>query len=149
MASSSELCTNKKAYFNYEILDTFEAGLKLLGTEVKSLKDHGGNLLDAYISLQDGYKVILKNASIAPYKMGNIHNHEEKRDRILLLHKKEIRALKSKVTEKGLSLIPLAMYFKSGKIKLKFGLGRGKKLHDKRQSEKEKEQKATVRELSH
>jgi SsrA-binding protein len=145
---SSELCSNKKAYFHYEIVDTFEAGIKLLGTEVKSLRDHGGNLLDSYILLQEGYKALLKNASIAPYKMGNIHNHEEKRDRILLLHKKEIRQLKSKVTEKGLALVPLAMYFKNGKIKLKFGLARGKKLHDKRQSEKEKEQKASIRDHS-
>lgn len=145
---SNELCSNKKAYFNYEIIDTFEAGIKLLGTEVKSLRDHGGNLLDSYILLQDGYRVILKNASIAPYKMGNVHNHEEKRERLLLLHKKEIRQLKSKVTEKGFSLVPLAMYFKDGKIKLKFGLARGKKLHDKRQSEKEKEHKSTIRDLS-
>lgn len=145
---SNELCSNKKAYFNYEITDTFEAGIKLLGTEVKSLRDHGGNLLDSYILLQDGYRVILKNASIAPYKMGNVHNHEEKRERLLLLHKKEIRQLKSKVTEKGFSLVPLAMYFKDGLIKLKFGLARGKKLHDKRQSEKEKEHKSTIRDLS-
>lgn len=143
-----ELCSNKKAYFNYEIVETYEAGLKLVGTEVKSLKDHGGNLLDSYIILQEGYVAILKNASIAPYKMGNIHNHTERRDRILLLHKKELRQLKSKVSEKGLTLVPLAMYFKNGKIKLKFGLGRGKKLHDKRQSEKEKEQKATIFDLS-
>lgn len=142
---ADDLCSNKKAYFNYEILDTFEAGIKLLGTEVKSLKDHGGNLLDAYILLKDDYRVILKNSSIAPYKMGNIHNHEEKRDRLLLLHKKEIRQLKAKVNEKGLSLIPLSMYFKNGKIKLKFGLGRGKKLHDKRSSLKEKEAKADIK----
>lgn len=145
---TNELCNNKKAYFNYEILETFEAGIKLVGTEVKSLKDHGGNLLDSYINLQEGYVAVLKNASIAPYKMGNIHNHEERRDRLLLLHKKEIRQLKSKVTEKGFTLVPLSMYFKDGKIKLKFGVARGKKLHDKRQSEKEKEQKATIRDLS-
>lgn len=144
---SDELCSNKKAYFHYEIIQTYEAGLKLVGTEVKSLKDHGGNLLDAYILLQEGYTAILKNASIAPYKMGNVHNHLEKRDRILLLHKKEFRQLQSKVSEKGLTLVPLAMYFKNGKIKLKLGLARGKKLHDKRQSEKEKEHKATIFDL--
>ena len=144
---TSELCSNKKAYFNYEILDTYEAGIKLVGTEVKSLRDHGGNLLDAYILLQDDYSVILKNASISPYKMGNIHNHEERRDRLLLLHKKEIRQLKAKVNEKGFALVPLAMYFKNGKIKLKFGLARGKKLHDKRSSEKEKQDKARIKEF--
>jgi SsrA-binding protein len=143
---SDDLCSNKKAYFHYEILDTFEAGLKLVGTEVKSLKDHGGNLLDAYILLSEKNEVVLKNASISPYKMGNVHNHEERRDRLLLLHKKEIRELKNKVNEKGLTLIPLSMYFKNGKIKLKFGLGRGKKLHDKRASAKEKEAKSTIRE---
>jgi SsrA-binding protein len=144
---ADDLCSNKKAHFHYEILDTFEAGIKLLGTEVKSLRDHGGNLLDAYILLCDDYKVTLKNASIAPYKMGNIHNHEERRDRALLLHKKEIRQLKTKVNEKGLTLVPLSMYFKNGHIKLKFGLCRGKKLHDKRESAKEKEARATIREF--
>lgn len=144
---ADDLCSNKKAYFHYEILDTFEAGIKLVGTEVKSLRDHGGNLLDAYILLQDGYKAILKNASIAHYKMGNIHNHDEKRDRLLLLHKKELRQLKAKVTEKGLTLVPLSMYFKNGKIKLKFGLARGKKLHDKRESAKEKEAKSAMRDF--
>lgn len=142
---ADDLCSNKKAHFHYEILETFEAGIKLQGTEVKSLRDHGGNLLDSYILLSNDYSVILKNASIAPYKMGNIHNHEERRDRLLLLNKKEIRQLKTKVNEKGLTLIPLSMYFKNGKIKLKFGLGRGKKLHDKRQSEKEKEAKSSIR----
>lgn len=144
---TNELCSNKKAYFHYEILETFEAGIKLQGTEVKSLRDHGGNLLDAYILLQDGYVAVLKNASIAPYKMGNVHNHEERQDRLLLLHKKELRQLKHKVTEKGLTLVPLSMYFKNGKIKLKFGLCRGKKLHDKRESAKEKEAKAHIREF--
>jgi SsrA-binding protein len=79
--------------------------------------------------------------------MGNIHNHEERRDRLLLLNKKEIRQLKTKVNEKGLTLIPLSMYFKNGKIKLKFGLGRGKKLHDKRSSEKEKQAKSSMRDF--
>lgn len=123
---SEDLCSNKKAHFHYEILETFEAGIKLQGTEVKSLRDHGGNLIDAYILIGDDQTVVLKNSSIAPYKMGNVHNHEERRDRILLLHKKEIRSLKSKITEKGFTLVPLSMYFRNGKIKLKFGLGRGK-----------------------
>jgi SsrA-binding protein len=145
---AEDLCSNKKAYFHYEILDTFEAGIKLTGTEVKSLRDHGGNLIDAYILLQSDYTVILKNSSIAPYKHGNVHNQPERRDRLLLLHKKEIRQLKTKVNEKGFTLVPLSMYFKNGKIKLKFGLGRGKKLHDKRESAKEKEAKASIRDYS-
>jgi len=143
---STDLCTNKKAFFNYEILDTFEAGLKLQGTEVKSLKEHGGNLQDAYILIKESGEVILKNASIAPYKMGNVHNHEEKRDRLLLLHKKEIRTLRAKVAEKGLALVPIALYFKNGFIKLKFGIGKGKKLHDKRAALKEKSDKDSIKE---
>lgn len=145
---ADDLCSNKKAHFHYEILETFEAGIKLVGTEVKSLRDHGGNLLDSYILISEDQKVFLKNCSIAPYKMGNIHNHDERRDRLLLLHKKEIRILKAKTTEKGFTLVPLSMYFKNGKIKLKFGLGRGKKLHDKRASEKDKEARSAIREHS-
>lgn len=142
---AQDLCSNKKAYFNYEILETFEAGIKLLGTEVKSLKDHGGNLGDAYIIIKDPYEVILKNASIAPYKMGNIHNHEERRERLLLLHKKEIRILRAKVAEKGFTLVPISLYFKDGKIKLKLGVAKGKKLYDKRASLKEKSDRSSIK----
>jgi SsrA-binding protein len=142
---AQDLCSNKKAYFNYEILETFEAGIKLLGTEVKSLKDHGGNLTDAYIIIKDPYAVILKNASIAPYKMGNVHNHEERRERLLLLHKKEIRMLRAKVAEKGFTLVPISLYFKDGKIKLKLGVAKGKKLYDKRASLKEKSDRSSIK----
>lgn len=142
---AQDLCSNKKAYFNYEILETFEAGIKLLGTEVKSLKDHGGNLSDAYIIIKDPYQVILKNASISPYKMGNIHNHEERRERFLLLHKKEIRILRAKVAEKGFTLVPISLYFKDGHIKLKLGVAKGKKLYDKRASLKEKSDRSSIK----
>jgi SsrA-binding protein len=138
-----DLATNRKAFHDYEILDTFEAGIVLLGTEIKSLRDHGGSLQDSYVLVSNG-EAFLKNASIAPYKFGNIHNHEEKRTRKLLLHKKEILKLDSLSREKGLTLIPLAMYLKNGFVKVKIATARGKKLHDKRAALKEREQKRAI-----
>jgi SsrA-binding protein len=138
-----DLATNRKAFHDYEILDTFEAGIVLLGTEIKSLRDHGGSLQDSYVLISNG-EAFLKNASIAPYKFGNIHNHEEKRSRKLLLHKKEILKLDSLSREKGLTLIPLSMYLKNGFVKVKIASARGKKLHDKRAALKAKEHKRTI-----
>jgi len=138
-----DLATNRKAFHDYEILDTFEAGIVLLGTEIKSLRDHGGSLQDSYVLVSNG-EAFLKNASIAPYKFGNIHNHEEKRSRKLLLHKKEILKLDSLSREKGLTLIPLSMYLKNGFVKVKIATARGKKLHDKRAALKEREQKRAI-----
>ena len=97
---TTELASNRKAFHNYEILDTLEAGIALVGTEVKSLRSHGGNIADAYILVSKG-NVLLKNASIAPYNFGNIHNHEEKRERVLLLHKLEIQKIKRAADQKG------------------------------------------------
>lgn len=133
-----DLVSNRKAFHNYEILETLEAGILLLGTEVKSLKDNGGNLQDAYI-LASASGVLLKNASIALYRFGNIHNHEEKRDRPLLLHKNEILKLREVSEKKGLTLIPLALYLKNGIIKVKVGVAKGKKTYDKREAVKDKE----------
>jgi SsrA-binding protein len=141
--SDSELASNRKAFHEYEILDTFEAGISLLGTEIKSLRDHGGSLQDSYVIVSHG-EAFLKNASIAPYKFGNIHNHEERRSRKLLLHKKEILKLESITREKGLTLIPLAMYLKKGLVKVKIASARGKKLHDKRAALKEREHKRAI-----
>ncbi len=142
MASSShgDLVSNRKAYHEYEILESWEAGIVLQGTEVKSLKEHGGNLQDSYI-LVSGNKVILKGANIALYKFGNIHNHEEKRDRELLLHKREIIKLKDISQKQGLTLIPLSFYLKKGIVKVKIAAARGKKAHDKREALKSKEHK--------
>lgn len=139
----SELVSNRKASFDYEILDTLEAGIILQGTEVKSLKNHGGHLQDSYIIIS-GPKVILKNASISHYMFGNIHNHEEKRDRFLLLHKNEILKLKESSERKGLTLIPLAVYLKKGIIKVKIGIAKGKKSYDKREALKTKEHKKSM-----
>ncbi|NDD58626.1 MAG: SsrA-binding protein [Chlamydiae bacterium] len=104
----SELVSNRRAFHEYEVLDTYEAGIVLLGTEVKSLRAHGGSLQDSYILVALNNEVILKNASIAPYKFGNVYNHEEKRERKLLLHKREAFILKQQAQEKGLTLIPLS-----------------------------------------
>ncbi len=139
-----ELVSNRRAFHDYEILESFDTGIVLMGTEIKSLRDHGGSLQDAYVHVSKS-EVFLKNASIAPYKYGNIHNHEEKRERKLLLHKNEIKKIQTALHEKGLTAIPLAMYLSDkGYVKVKIALGRGKKLHDKRQSIKEKEQKRSV-----
>ena len=144
-----ELVSNRKASYNYEILDTLEAGILLQGTEVKSLREHGGSLQDAYI-LVSGSKVLLKGASISLYKFGNIHNHEEKRDRELLLHKNEILKLKEFSQKQGLALIPLSLYLKKGIIKVKLAIAKGQKSHDKREALKTREhQKDIDRAMKH
>ena len=141
--SESELVSNRRARHDYEILETYEAGIALLGTEIKSLRDHGGSLQDAYVVINKG-EAFLKHASIAPYKFGNVFNHEERRDRKLLLHHYEIAKLKKQIEQKGLTIIPLAMYLKKGIVKVKLGVAKGKKHHDKRQSIKDREEKRTI-----
>lgn len=141
--NEAELVSNRKASYEYEILDTWEAGIILLGTEIKSLRDHGGSLQDSYVLISGG-TVTLKNASIAPYRFGNIFNHAERRDRKLLLHKREIEKLYTLSQERGLALIPLSIYLKNGVAKVKIACCRGKKLHDKRASLKEKEHKRAI-----
>ena len=116
-STSSDLVSNRRATFNYEILETYEAGIILQGTEIKSLRDHGGSLQDSYVKIIEN-EVWLVNSSIAPYRYGNIHNHEEKRERKLLMHKNEIVKLKMASQEKGLTLIPLALYLKNGRVKV-------------------------------
>lgn len=142
--ADTELVSNRRALHDYEILESFEAGIMLLGTEIKSLRDHGGSLQDSYIIVTDQREVILKNGSIAPYRYGNLFNHEERRERKLLLHKREIEKLKNLSQQKGLTLIPLAMYLKNGFVKVKIACARGKKSYDKRAALKEKEHKRTI-----
>ena len=120
-ADDTELVSNRRASHDYEILETYEAGIALKGTEVKSLRNHGGSLQEAYILVTEAMEVILKNSNITVYKFGNLFNHAEKRERHLLLHKREILKLKSYSQEKGLTLIPLAMYLKNGFVKVKVG----------------------------
>ena len=123
--------TNKKARFLYEIIETFEAGIVLLGTEVKSLRLGKGNLQDSYATIKEG-ETFLYNMHISPYEQGNIYNHEPDRVRKLLLHKQEIKRLTGKVVERGMTLVPLKIYFKNGRAKVELGLARGKSLVDRR-----------------
>lgn len=132
------VASNKKAYHDFFIEETFEAGLMLQGTEVKSLRLSAVNLRESYCRIKNG-EVFVENMHISPYEFGNIENHEPLRRRKLLLHAEEIRKLTKKVEEKGLSLIPTKLYFKGGRAKLEIGTARGKKMHDKRQSLKEKQ----------
>ena len=140
---SAEIATNRKAKRDFHILDTYEAGIVLQGTEIKSLRNHGGSLQEAYVKILQG-EVFLINAYIAPYDFGNIHNHAERRDRKLLLHHREITKLKTLTQEKGFALIPLSMYLKDGRAKLLLGYGRGKKDIDKRATIKERDEKRRI-----
>lgn len=126
------IAQNKRARFDYEISDLYEAGLVLQGTEVKSLRQGQVSLQDAYADLQNG-ELFLLNAHIDQYEQGNRNNHDPERPRKLLLHKQEIRRLASKVQERGLTLVPTRMYFTNGRAKVEIGLGKGKKNYDKRQ----------------
>lgn len=140
LIAMKELAINRRAKYDYEILETYEAGIVLQGTEIKSLRAHGGSIQEAYVKII-GHEIWLIGSHIAPYAFGNIHNHEEKRDRKLLMHKKEIEKLAASVKTKGMTLVPLSLYLKEGRVKLKFGKGRGKKHRDKRQTLIEKEQR--------
>ena len=131
------IATNKKAFHDYSIEDTYEAGIQLLGTEIKSLRDGGANLKDGYARLERGEVFVY--CSISPYKAGNINNHDPMRRRKLLLHREEINRIFGKTQQKGYSLIPLKIYFKRGIAKVEIGMGRGKKLYDKREDMKRRE----------
>lgn len=132
------LTQNRKAYHDYEILETYEAGIVLTGTEVKSCKNGQVNLKDSHIRVVNG-EAFLLNAHISPYEQGNYTNHEPTRTRKLLLHKREINKLAGKVQEKGLTLVPLKMYLKKNRIKLEIALAKGKKVHDKRDEIRKKD----------
>ena len=137
-AGERALATNRKAFFNYEVLERAEAGIALVGTEVKSIREGGLNFRDAFVELRGG-ELFLVGCRIGPYSHGNLMNHAEDRVRKLLLHKREIRKLGGKVTEKGLTLIPLRAYLKRGRVKVEIGLARGKREHDKREAIKRKD----------
>ena len=130
-ADEKIVVTNRKALHDYFIVDRYETGIVLKGTEVKSLRQGRANLQDGYATTVKG-EVWLHGMHISPFEKGNINNHDPKRDRKLLLHKQEIRRLLGKISEKGLTLIPLKVYFKKNIIKLELGLARGKKSYDKR-----------------
>lgn len=135
--------TNRKAYHDYHIHDTYEAGISLLGTEVKSLRGGSANLKESYVIIKDG-EAFLLNCHISPYSHGNIQNHDPLRTRKLLLHKKEISKLWGSISQKGFTLVPLKIYFKDGKAKVEIGLARGKRQYEKRATIKEKEAKREI-----
>ena len=139
---------NKRARFDYHILDTFEAGLVLRGTEVKSLREGKVSIADAYGIVRDG-EVFLLNAHIQPYARGGYVNHEPTRSRKLLLHRKEIRRLIGAVERQGLTLIPLELYFKKGVAKVALALGKGKKLHDKRDAQRQRDAEREIARVGH
>jgi SsrA-binding protein len=134
------ISTNRRARHEYEILETVEAGLALRGTEVKSLRAAGVTFKDSYATIRKGEAWLL-GCHINPYSHGTDANHEPERDRKLLLHRREITRLGARIAERGLTLVPLRLYFKDGRAKIELGLGRGKKLHDKRSTLRERDVK--------
>jgi SsrA-binding protein len=132
------IADNRKALHDYHIIETFEAGVVLLGTEVKSIREGSVNLRDSYARLDNG-EVWLLNLHIGPYSHSGYASHEDRRQRKLLLHKAEIRKLTGKVAEKGLTLVPLRMYYKAGRVKVAIALAKGKQLHDKRETIRRRE----------
>jgi len=137
------ICVNKKAHLNYTIYDTYEAGIVLFGTEVKALRDGKANIQDSYALVEKG-EVFLHDLHIGPYSHGNRANHDPLRKRKLLLHKREIKRLYGKTQEKGMTLVPLRLYFLNGRVKVELGLGKGKKLYDKREELKRRDDRRAM-----
>lgn len=131
MENTKTIATNKKAFHEYFVIESFEAGISLIGTEVKSIRQGGVNLKEAWCNIENG-EMLLKQMHISPYDHGNIFNRDPKRDRKLLMHKREIMRLFGLVKQQGLTLVPLSLYFKGSNVKVQVGLCRGKQLHDKR-----------------
>ena len=132
------IAKNKKAYFDYFVLSTYEAGIELFGTEVKSIRAGKVNLKDSFCDIIEG-EIFIRNMHISPYEQGNIFNKDPLRNKKLLMHKKEILSLFGKVKQDGLTLIPLSLYFNKSKVKVEVGLCKGKKLYDKRETIAKKE----------
>ncbi len=141
-----DLVQNKKAYHDFEILQTFEAGIVLLGSEIKALKNHLASLQDSYVDIKND-ELWLINSYIAPYKFSTTFPHKERRKRKLLMHKKEILKIKRKIQEKGFTLIALSIYLKKSRAKVKIALAKGKKAYDKRAKLKEKAQKREIKNI--
>jgi SsrA-binding protein len=137
------ICTNRKARHLYEILETWEAGIVLKGTEVKSLRGGHATMSDAYADLRDG-EMWLLNLHINPYEQGNRYNHEPTRPRKLLMHRRELGRLVGRTVEKGLTLVPLQVYFRDGYVKVEVALARGKKTYDKRRDMAEREARRDI-----
>ncbi|ODN31269.1 SsrA-binding protein SmpB [Fervidobacterium thailandense] len=140
------IATNKKAYTDYTIVETYEAGIVLVGTEVKSLREHGASFKDSFCRIKDG-EIFLLNLHIPPYRFGNIYNHDPERPRKLLLHRKEIDRLWGKVRQEGYTIIPTKIYFNDrGIVKVEIAVARGKKAYDKREEIKKREIEKKIRE---
>ena len=143
------IAQNKKARHDYAVLDSFEAGIELTGTEVKSCRAGGVSLVDSYAKVENG-EMFLLGAHIAPYLQGNRNNHAPRRNRRLLLHKREMVRLKKNIEAKGLTLVPLAVYFNDrGMVKVQLGLCRGKNVHDKRETLKKSQDEREIRRALH
>lgn len=138
MKGEKTVALNKRARFNYHIEDKFEAGIVLVGTEVKSIREGNANIAEGYCQFKDG-ELFLVDANIGRYSHTGHDSHEPMRKRKLLLHKKELYKLEQKVNERGFTLVPLRLYFRDGIVKLQVGLGKGKKQHDKRETTKKRE----------
>ncbi len=138
LAAQKNIAENRKAFHDYHILDTLEAGVALLGTEVKSIREGRVNLRDSYAQVQRG-EVFLYNVHIQPYSHRGYADHAPMRERKLLLHRHEIRKLIGKTVERGMTLVPLRMYFKNGRVKVALALAKGKQAHDKRDAIKKRE----------
>ena len=130
---TKQITSNRKAFHDYFVLEKFEAGIELAGTEVKSIRAGEVNLKDSYCIVKDG-EMILRGMHVSPYKQGSFFNKDPMRPRRLLMHKKEISKLESRQSQEGLALVPLSLYFKDGLVKVELGLCKGKKLYDKRES---------------
>ena len=138
-----EITSNRKAYHEYFVLERYEAGIELAGTEVKSIRAGQVNLKDAFCTIKDG-ELFVRGMHISPYEHGNIFNRDPVRPRRLLMHKREIRKLQARVMQDGVALIPLSLYFKDSRVKVELGLCKGKKLYDKRDSEADRQSKRDI-----
>ncbi len=141
--SQRVIATNRKAFHDYFVEESYEAGIELCGTEVKSIRGGSVNLKDAWCTIQDG-ELVVRNMHISPYEQGNIFNRDPLRERRLLMHKKEIMRLMGIQKQQGLAIIPLSLYFKGSLVKVQVGVCRGKKLHDKRASAAERDAKRDI-----
>ena len=138
-----EICANRKAFHEYFVLERYEAGIELAGTEVKSIRAGQVNLKDSFCTVKDG-ELFVRGMHISPYEHGNIFNKDPVRPRRLLMHKREIMKLNSRIMQDGVALVPLSLYFKDSRAKLELGLCKGKKLHDKRDSEADRQSKRDI-----
>ena len=145
MKKDNSICENKKARFNYNLLDNYEAGIVLTGTEIKSIRENGCNINDAYVVIRDGNAEIV-NMFISKFSLGTLFNHEERRTRRLLLNKEEIRKLSQKVKLNGCTIVPLKAYYVNGNVKILISLAKGKNVHDKRESEKKRDIERHIKE---